>query len=33
MYIEIVMRRYEKMMKRLKAEYEQKRLEKLSEDF
>ena len=33
MYIEVVMRRYEKMMKRLKEEYEQKRLEKLSEDF
>ena len=33
MYIEVVMRKYEKMMKRLKEEYEQKRLEKLSEDF
>lgn len=33
MYIEVVMRKYEKMMKRLKEEYEQKRLEKLREDF
>lgn len=33
MYIEVVMRKYEKMMKRLKEEYEQKRLEKLNEDF
>ena len=33
MYIEVVMRKYEKMMKRLKEEYEQKRLEKLSEYF
>lgn len=33
MYIEVVMRKYEKMMKRLKEEYEQKRLEKISEDF
>jgi len=33
MYIEVVMRKYEKLMKKLKTEYEQKRLEKLSEDF
>lgn len=33
MYIEVVMRRYEKLMKKLKTEYEQKRLEKISEDF
>lgn len=33
MYIEVVMRKYEKMMKMLKEEYEQKRLEKLREDF
>lgn len=33
MYIEVVMRRYEKLMKKLKAEYEQNRLDKLQEDF
>ncbi len=33
MYIEIVMRKYEKMMKKLKAEYEQNRLDKIQEDF
>lgn len=33
MYIEVVMRRYEKLMKKLKAEYEQSRLEKLKKDF
>ena len=29
----VVMRRYEKLMKKLKAEYEQSRLDKLQEDF
>ena len=33
MYIEVVMRKYEKLMKKLKAEYEQSRLDKLQEDF
>ena len=33
MYIEVVMRRYEKLMKKLKTEYEQSRLDKLQEDF
>lgn len=33
MYIEVVMRKYEKMMKKLKAEYEQSRLDKMQEDF
>lgn len=33
MYIEVVMRRYEKLMKKLKAEYEQSRLDKIQEDF
>ena len=33
MYIEVVMRKYEKLMKKLKTEYEQSRLDKLQEDF
>lgn len=33
MYIEDVMRKYEKLMKKLKTEYEQSRLDKLQEDF
>ena len=33
MYIEVVMRKYEKMMKKLKEEYEQSRIDKISEDF
>ena len=33
MYIEVVMRRYEKLMKKLKTEYEQSRLDKIQEDF
>ena len=33
MYIEVVMRRYEKMMKKLKTEYEQERIYKIQEDF
>lgn len=33
MYIEIVMRKYEKKMKMLKEEYEQSRLDKIQEDF
>lgn len=33
MYIEVVMRRYEKLMKKLKEEYEQNRITKISEDF
>lgn len=33
MYIEVVMRKYEKLMKKLKTEYEQKRLKKIREDF
>lgn len=33
MYIEVVMRKYEKLMKKLKTEYEQSRLNKLKEDF
>lgn len=33
MYIEVVMRRYEKKMKRLKEEYEQRRITKIQEDF
>lgn len=33
MYIEVVMRKYEKMMKKLKAEYEQERMDKIQEDF
>lgn len=33
MYIEVVMRKYEKKMKMLKEEYEQKRLDKIQEDF
>lgn len=32
-YIEVVMRKYKKMMKKLKAEYEQSRLNKMNEDF
>lgn len=33
MYIEVVMRRYEKLMKKLKTEYEQSRIDKIQEDF
>ena len=33
MYIEVVMRKYEKMMKKLKEEYEQSRIDKIQEDF
>ena len=33
MYIEVVMRKYEKKMKMLKEEYEQSRLDKIQEDF
>ena len=33
MYIEVVMRKYEKMMKKLKSEYEQSRIDKIQEDF
>ena len=33
MYIEVVMRKYEKMMKKLKAEYEQERITKIQKDF
>lgn len=33
MYIEVVMRKYEKLMKKLKTEYEQSRLDKIQEDF
>jgi len=33
MYIEVVMRKYEKKMKMLKYEYEQSRLKKMNEDF
>lgn len=33
MYIEVVMRKYEKKMKKLKTEYEQSRLNKMNEDF
>lgn len=33
MYIEVVMRRYEKLIKKLKEEYEQSRITKIQEDF
>lgn len=33
MYIEVVMRKYEKMMKKLKAEYEQERITNIQKDF
>lgn len=33
MYLGIIQRKYDKILKQLKADYEQKRLEKISEDF
>ena len=33
MYLGVIQRKYDKILKQLKADYEQKRLEKISEDF